>query len=74
MTCPFCRNEMESGFVQSKSGIIYTAKEKTLAVPIRRKGDIRLTTNPIAPATCGAWHCRSCRKVFIDYTQGQIKA
>ena len=73
MQCPYCQREMEPGFVQSKSEIIYTVKEKMLAVPIRKKGDIRLTANPIAPATCKAGNCRICRRIILDYGEWQIK-
>ena len=73
MQCPTCQREMEAGFVQSKSEIIYSAREKLLAIPIRKKGDIRLTTNPIAPATCQAWHCGACRRIILDYDEWQVK-
>jgi hypothetical protein len=66
---------MESGSVQSRSDIIYSVKEKIPGInPFRKKGDIRLTTNPVSPpAVCAAWHCKTCRKIILDYEDWQIK-
>ena len=74
MHCPYCQREMESGFIQSRNEIIFSVKEKSLAVPIRKKGDIRLTTNPIPPSVCTAWNCKVCHKILLDYGEWQIKA
>lgn len=66
MKCPYCGREMEEGYLQSMKEVIYAKKpHKILSIP--RKDDIRLTTNAIAPATCDAWRCASCRKVMIHY-------
>ncbi len=66
---------MESGLIQSRGEIIYAVKEKALAIPIRKKGDLRLTTNPVSPPyVCSAWNCKVCRKIVLDYEEWQIKA
>ena len=73
MNCPYCGNEMESGYVQSRDGIIYTAKEKTSPFPswFIGKNDIRLTHGLTAPTTCCAQRCSTCRKVIIEYSEKQ---
>ena len=73
MRCPYCKNEIEYGFVQSNKEIIYTNSEKNSPLVWARKGDVRLTPGFWGPATCSAWHCPGCRKVIIEYGPDQVK-
>ena len=64
---------MDSGYLQSNGEIIYSLKKKKSPLPVAKKGDVRLTTNAIAPAACQAWRCGSCRRIIIDYGEDQVK-
>lgn len=69
MNCPFCGKEMEQGFVQSARRVLYTAQKNEGPFSIKAKGDIVLTANNWVNPTCVAYHCRSCKRVVIDYSE-----
>ena len=73
MRCPYCKKEMEYGFVQSSKEIIFSDDKRKSPFVGPRDGDIRLTSGFWAPATCKAWHCPECRKVIIEYELDQVK-
>ncbi len=66
MNCPYCGVEMKKGYLQSMKEVLYTDTPHRV-LPIPRGDDLRLTTNRISPATCGAWRCAGCRKIIIGY-------
>ena len=65
--CPYCRQEMEPGYIQCRNGAYWSEKKRTLAAipPLRGKA-LKLSSNetPFA-VSVGAWRCLECKKFSI---------
>ena len=68
--CPYCGNELKSGFVQSGKLVFFAPKiHRILAVPnLSKENEVVLTTNNMTYPNCAAYLCSECKKVIIDYT------
>ncbi len=68
MLCPFCQSEMEKGFLQGGSILVWVKKKHHLSL-LPGEGDVLLDrkylTNPCVPS----WVCRQCRKVITEYEE-----
>lgn len=70
MLCPYCNKEMETGSFQSRYAIEW--------LPTTKRGLAAIGTWPesvtlgdvgfFSPSAVTAYHCRSCKKVVIDYS------
>lgn len=61
MQCPYCGNEMEKGYLQSRDGIGWGKKEvfaKALSELFAEK--------PLGKAV-ETYNCRQCKKLLIEY-------
>lgn len=64
MKCPYCNNEMESGYIQCRDGVTWTPKKQLIpALSFLGKGGVHLASN----AVC-AYKCDECKKVIVDYS------
>ena len=72
MKCPYCNNEMQKGYIQCRDGVTWTPKKQWVAafsslgagaVPLGK--DNGLSPNSVAEA----YHCGTCKKVIIDYSE-----
>ena len=66
MICPYCNNEMISGFVQSAREIYFTEKPHKILFGASGN-DIVLSQNNMSAPTCAAYQCSVCKKITIDY-------
>jgi len=71
MKCPYCQNEMEKGYLQSRDGLAWTGKKHLISAFSPYFSDaVSLSSDGVsaAPKTVDAYLCRSCKKVIIDYS------
>ena len=61
MQCPYCGNEMEKGYLQSRDGIGWGKKE----VLIKAFSEL-LAEKPLGK-TVETYNCRQCKKLIIEY-------
>ncbi len=69
--CPYCGNEMESGYIQCRDGITWTKKKclvASLSTLSRSAVHMGVHRGPFAGDIVSAQHCANCKKVIIDYT------
>ncbi len=62
MLCPYCKGEMEKGYLQSRDGLGWNHKKKWIAALSGMIADQPLGTVVVA------YRCASCKKLLIDYT------
>ena len=73
MQCPYCGEEMEQGVIQCRDGV-YWRKKKGLVAAVSglSKDALDLAhsqARPFSGAAAIAYHCQSCKKIVMDYTQ-----
>lgn len=74
MHCPYCEGEMEKGLIQSPYEIswIKGEKRKMLARARFHKDCVVLSElSFMKGSACVAYHCPTCQKIVIDYTDGK---
>ncbi len=62
MECPYCRNEMEMGYIQSRDGLGWSTKKRLVAALSGTLSEQSLGKSTIA------YRCKDCRKIVIDFT------
>jgi hypothetical protein len=68
MLCPYCNKEMENGYIQSGTIIIWTPKKHKISLLPRNDGrDIHLAKKPLGGATVYAYRCNDCKRIIINY-------
>ena len=67
MTCPFCHEEMEKGFLQSGSIMVWVKKKHYLSL-LPKTGEVMLDRRYLSNCALPSWICRKCRKVITEYT------
>lgn len=69
MKCPYCGEEMESGFIKSGRSI-YWGKDE-MVDPIYYPNDIKVNKFSLGDlfrgCTVEAYHCSSCKKIVVSY-------
>lgn len=65
MNCPYCNQEMESGFLQGWCMGWATRKHKFVFVP--GKDELLLANNKLKPCAFSAYLCRDCHKVTFNF-------
>ena len=58
MKCPYCSNEMEKGYLQSRDGLGWNEKERLIPA----------LSEVLASRTVVAYRCKNCKKIVIDYS------
>ena len=73
MNCPYCQKPMESGFIQCRDGVFWTAKERPVAaLPLMGGPRIDLSdgeSGPFRGRKAPAFCCKDCKKILLDYRQ-----
>ena len=70
MKCPYCGNEMEKGYIQSRDGVVWRKKKSAVSALAALASDaILLGTsdgNPFGGNYVVVYHCADCKKFIID--------
>ncbi len=61
MICPYCRKEMEKGYIQSRDGLGWNHKKRFVQAFSGILPDQGLGVDVVA------YRCTSCKKIVIDY-------
>lgn len=71
MKCPYCKNEMTSGYIQCRDGVTWTSKKQPIAALSALAVNKQSLANGAADNsnTVYAYNCTECKKVIIDYSQ-----
>ena len=72
MICPYCNKEMKKGYIQCRDGLHWTPKKQTVAALAGLGvGAVLIgSEDGLVPNTTAiAYHCESCKKVVIDYSE-----
>ncbi len=67
MKSPDCLSEMERGFIQSGRCILWTKEKQRLTMKPESREAFILAENMLGGAVVSAFHCKSCRKIVIEY-------
>lgn len=61
MVCPYCNNEMEKGYIQSRDGLGWSPKKRMIAALSGTLSEQELGRAAVA------YRCKACEKLIIDY-------
>lgn len=65
--CPYCNQEMESGYIQCRDGVTWTKKlQPVAALSWLSSTAVHLSESAFNP-NVEAYICKECRKIIIDY-------
>ena len=74
MKCPYCGNDMEKGYIQSRDGIIWRKKKSAVSALAGFAHDaVDLGTsdgNPFGGSFVVVYRCADCGKFLIDTKNG----
>ena len=68
MICPICNQEMQQGFVQSGTVILWTKKIHKVSL-LHKDGDVLLLKSFLKPSAVPASICKECKKIIMDYSE-----
>ena len=71
MRCPICNQEMEQGFVQSGTKVIWTKRIHKISL-LPKDGDVLLLKSVLIPSAIPASICRDCKKIMMDYSETEV--
>ena len=74
MNCPYCKNEMEKGLIQSPQEITFIKgdKRKFAEASFLNEDSVILSERSfIRGSATIAYLCRNCEKIIIDYKDGK---
>ncbi len=75
MKCPYCKEEMEQGVIQSPHEISWKKKKHLFGRAQFYEGSIVLSElNMIKGSVAIAFLCEKCEKIIIDYKDGSSDA
>lgn len=67
--CPYCNEEMESGYIQCRDGLWWAKKKRLVAAfPNLDKMSVKLSIEdgPFSGCAARAYLCRTCKKIIVD--------
>lgn len=67
MKCPWCGKEMTDGFINSARQVLFSENPNSPLIFTKAGGDINLTQHNWTRPSSKAYHCKSCKKVIVDY-------
>ena len=76
MKCPYCDNEMEQGYIQSRDGVFWSERLRPVAAISVLGGGKTITLHSSEAANGSltraalAYCCEACGKVILDVPQG----
>ena len=64
MKCPYCGEEMQQGYIQSRDGVYWTEKKLIIpaVVPLGGGKYVKLSQE----STAIAYFCKPCKKVIMN--------
>lgn len=65
MTCPYCNNEMEKGYIQSRDGLGWSPNKRLIAALSGALSEQELGKIAVA------YRCKACKKIVIDYADSE---
>lgn len=68
MLCPFCGEEMEKGYLQSGSIMVWVKKKHHFSL-LPKDGEVQLDRGYLSSPALPSWICRKCRKVISEYKE-----
>lgn len=70
MDCPFCKKEMQEGYVYGQRGVYWREKKPGLFTsPLFDNSVVLADTLSDFVRNVKGYHCENCRKVMIDYNE-----
>lgn len=71
MECPYCKKEMEKGYILSNANAMVWRKERYGSLLVKRNEDgIQLIKSMIAsPPVRNVYCCKTCGKIIIDIAE-----
>ena len=66
MKCPYCNEEMKSGYLQTANDLYWTEKPKKVFMFASLKDDFLIGETTFTGRVVEAQHCPNCKKVIID--------
>lgn len=63
MKCPYCSNEMDRGYLQSRDGIGWNENERLIPALSGVLAGQHLGMSVVA------YRCKTCKKIVIDYSE-----
>lgn len=74
MKCPYCGNDMEKGYIQSRDGVIWRKKKSAVSVlAVFAPDAVDIGTddgNPFGGHFVVVYRCADCKKFLIDTENG----
>lgn len=68
MKCPYCGEKMIRGSLMSSRDITFAIDNPNGNLfRIKKRDDLELSKGSEGIPHCEAYHCRSCKKIMIDY-------
>ncbi|MBU5677685.1 hypothetical protein KQI88_14790 [Alkaliphilus sp. MSJ-5] len=68
MECPYCRDEMDKGVIQSAREIFWSINEKKVFfIADVSNGDVSIAPFGWNGSKAEAYLCNNCKKVIIDF-------
>lgn len=72
MKCPYCNEEMMSGYIQCRDGVYWSDKKRMIATipPINGNSiDLGTIIDGSYKSYTTAYNCPKCNKIIIDYSE-----
>ncbi len=66
MKCPYCDSDMERGYLQSKSPIIWCERKRHLAKIPTNPRDIGVSDGELTGFYAEAFYCRACNRMITE--------
>jgi len=72
MKCPYCGNDMEKGYINSRDGVVWRKKKSVAAAfDILASDAVDLgTRKPLGEHYVVVYRCADCKKFLIDTENG----
>ncbi len=68
MLCPYCKAEMEKGFLQGGNILVWVRKKHYLSL-LPKEGEVLLDRNYLTGSAVPSWICKQCKKVIAEYSE-----
>jgi len=67
MKCPYCKNEMDKGKVESNGRMLLFSNRKHPISMVPGQGEVLLDQTIFNSTKIDAFKCGQCKKIIIDY-------
>lgn len=72
--CPYCGNEMQSGYLQSGKPIIWAAEEKSLVFSASRDNEYTVSHGLLEGCFAETYFCKNCDIFILEKREQPKKA